>query len=394
VPSTTSKRQSAGLSVIGRSANTTGNVADITAANDAEVLRRSGTTIGFGTVATAGIADDAVTYAKLQNVAANNVLLGNDNGTNTAVQELTAAEVQTMLGYIDGTGSNQRIAYFTDANTIAGEAAYLYDATNDRQTINCTTPGLGAGLAILNLANVGNDGSGEFIQMRGDITGNMLAGMANSATGAATNNAIFYVSQAGNSAGDALVQFNITGSGGNTSVIGIDNSDANKIKITPNAALPGDNANTSLVGTMDAVPLWGINKDAPAFPLDVGGKERSEQYHGLNVGWVSGDLSFGLGAGTGPTFTSMTGTHNWVRIRFSTGTSPTANNAIFTITRKSTHEFAAKGFPVFSAGNAATAGEITKFYISSDNGVQWTITANGTLTASTPYDLYFCFSGY
>lgn len=43
-------RQSAGLSVIGRSANTTGNVADITAGTDNNVLRRSGTSIGFGAV--------------------------------------------------------------------------------------------------------------------------------------------------------------------------------------------------------------------------------------------------------------------------------------------------------------------------------------------------------
>lgn len=43
-------RQSSGLSVIGRSANSTGNVADITAASDGQVLRRSGTSIGFGAV--------------------------------------------------------------------------------------------------------------------------------------------------------------------------------------------------------------------------------------------------------------------------------------------------------------------------------------------------------
>ena len=57
-------RQSSGLSVLGRSANTTGNIADITAGTDGYVLRRSGTTIGFGTVATAGIADNAITQAK------------------------------------------------------------------------------------------------------------------------------------------------------------------------------------------------------------------------------------------------------------------------------------------------------------------------------------------
>jgi hypothetical protein len=43
-------RQSAGLSVVGRSANSTGDVADITAASDYQVLRRSGTSIGFGAV--------------------------------------------------------------------------------------------------------------------------------------------------------------------------------------------------------------------------------------------------------------------------------------------------------------------------------------------------------
>ena len=43
-------RQSAGLSVIGNSANATANVADITAASDFQVLRRSGTAIGFGAV--------------------------------------------------------------------------------------------------------------------------------------------------------------------------------------------------------------------------------------------------------------------------------------------------------------------------------------------------------
>lgn len=43
-------RQSAGLSVVGRSANTTGDVADITAASDFQVLRRNGTSIGFGAI--------------------------------------------------------------------------------------------------------------------------------------------------------------------------------------------------------------------------------------------------------------------------------------------------------------------------------------------------------
>lgn len=60
-------RQSGPLALIGRSANTTGNVADIqaAAASDA-VMRESGSTIGFGTINTAGISNNAVTDAKLR----------------------------------------------------------------------------------------------------------------------------------------------------------------------------------------------------------------------------------------------------------------------------------------------------------------------------------------
>ncbi len=43
-------RDSAALSVIGRSANSTGDPADIAAASDGQVLRRSGTSLGFGAV--------------------------------------------------------------------------------------------------------------------------------------------------------------------------------------------------------------------------------------------------------------------------------------------------------------------------------------------------------
>jgi hypothetical protein len=48
-------REFAGLSVLGRGSNSTGNGADITAGADGDVLRRSGTTLGFGAVAQSSI---------------------------------------------------------------------------------------------------------------------------------------------------------------------------------------------------------------------------------------------------------------------------------------------------------------------------------------------------
>ena len=61
----TKLRDSAGLSVIGRTDSTTGDPADIVAGSDGQVLRRAGTSVGFGTVGTAGIADAAVTTEKI-----------------------------------------------------------------------------------------------------------------------------------------------------------------------------------------------------------------------------------------------------------------------------------------------------------------------------------------
>lgn len=74
-------RNSAALSVIGRSANSTGVPADIScsAGSDA-VLRESGSTLGCGTIATAGIANNAVTLAKLATQAANTTLANATSG--------------------------------------------------------------------------------------------------------------------------------------------------------------------------------------------------------------------------------------------------------------------------------------------------------------------------
>ncbi len=85
-------RNSAALSVIGRSANSTGDPADIAASADGNVLRRSGTTLGFGTIATAGIADDAVSNAKLRNSSALSVIGRSANSTGDPADIATAAD--------------------------------------------------------------------------------------------------------------------------------------------------------------------------------------------------------------------------------------------------------------------------------------------------------------
>lgn len=70
-------RQSAGLSVIGRSGNTTGNVADITAGTDAHVLRRSGTTLGFGTIGASSITSNSLTANEISTSYAGHAIAAN-----------------------------------------------------------------------------------------------------------------------------------------------------------------------------------------------------------------------------------------------------------------------------------------------------------------------------
>jgi hypothetical protein len=131
-------RNSAALSVIGRSANSTGDPADIAAANDGEVLRRSGTTLGFGTVATAGITDAAVTLAKMANLA-QSTIIGRAESAGTGVP--TALTSTQVAAIIDGepitwTGSHT----FNGTNhTVTAGADITLTASGGTMTLAATT---------------------------------------------------------------------------------------------------------------------------------------------------------------------------------------------------------------------------------------------------------------
>ena len=54
--------------------------------------------LSSGSIPTARIADDAVTYAKIQNVSADERILGRVSGANGSIEELTQAQVKTFIG--------------------------------------------------------------------------------------------------------------------------------------------------------------------------------------------------------------------------------------------------------------------------------------------------------
>jgi len=389
-------RQGVARSVIGVTGNATANVADIQGtANQVLRVNAGGTALAFGTVATAGIADDAVTYAKIQNVAADDVFLGRISGAGGNVEELTAANAYTILGL---TGVANRFALWTGTNTLASDDGFTFTTSPDRVTFTGSASGSGANNAFLNLNSGAITGTTEFLRMSGNINGNMYAGMLNSNNSSASNHTIFQILSGGGSAGDALIQFTV--SGAMTHAIGIDNTN-DRFCITPNATTPGATSNGITVyedgSSLGAV---GINNNFPVHPLTVEGRTRSDLFLGEGNQYSGGNISFGTGAGTGPSLIQIVGTGNSVIVRFETGTGPTANGDIFTITYPTA--FLTASMPTFSAGgngaaavegdNAAT--DFLKFKIKTSDATTFIFKAVGTLGATTKYALTFNVFGY
>lgn len=241
-------RNSNPLTVIGRSANSVGSVADISAGTDGYVLRRSGTTLGFGQIVAAGIADGTITLAKMANITGPTVLGRSTSGAG-AVAELTTSQLYTVMG-ISGAAAG-RILRFNSTTTILSSIDFTY-------------------------------------------TGGVLK------------------------------------------------------------------ANTYSSPT--------------------------------EASWDSNYVSFGAGAGTGPTLNSITAGGNWVKITFTTGTSPNSSSPVLTL-NKPAALFSSLIVGVFSAANANAAGQMNNFYIDDSNLNSLIMLSATNLPASTQFSLRFLFIG-
>ncbi len=104
------------LSVLANATNATAATTAVASSVDGQVFLRSGTTLTWSTIATAGITNSAVTYAKIQNVSATDRLLGRDTVGAGVIEELTVG------GGVEFTGSGgiQRSALTGDVTASAG----------------------------------------------------------------------------------------------------------------------------------------------------------------------------------------------------------------------------------------------------------------------------------
>lgn len=143
----TKLRLSAALSVIGRSANSSGNVADIVAGADGDILRRSGTTLGFGTVPVSSV------VGAVSSVSGTATRISSSGGTTPTIDLINTTVTPGSYAYTNITvGPDGRITAASNGTTpvpttrtITATSPILIDGTTSadlsaNRTLSLTTP--------------------------------------------------------------------------------------------------------------------------------------------------------------------------------------------------------------------------------------------------------------
>jgi len=194
----TKLRNSAALSVIGNGSNASADPVDIVAGTDGHVLRRSSTTVGFGTIVTAGIADQAITNVKLLNKTSNisgdtgtGIVLGRaTTGTTQPIEDLVLDNAVTLVSdsvvriptqhavkkYVDDKSGSATTAYdLTINNAGAGTASpTTFNGSAARtlsyNSIGAEEGGIGTDVASATTTTIGGAGTGGTRTVTGTTT--------------------------------------------------------------------------------------------------------------------------------------------------------------------------------------------------------------------------------
>lgn len=291
---------------------------------------------------------------------------------------ITAASNVTITGTLSGLTA-PRIPFASGASSLQDDALLSWNNTTKRLSVGNTG---GSPAASVHIAE-GSVASWEPLRAVGTVSGNMVTTISNAQNAGGASNNIFQTSVGGSAGGDPVHQFSVSGVG--TWSQGVDNSNSDKFIVGYQSA-PGGGFDYLTLTTGGNV---GILNNAPVHPLEVTGRAKATLMQG---GSGTPTSVFGTGAGTGPTVDLLSGNSNGFAVIFTTGTTPSANGNVISITYPTS--FTTTSYPVFSARNAQTATDISKFYVSAATGSVFTLTANGALSASTQYSFYFNSWGY
>lgn len=289
----------------------------------------------------------------------------------------------TISGGVTGSGSANHIAYWSSGTAITFDNGDLYwNPTSDYLGIGTSSPTAHLHIAVPTASFV------TTMYVSGNNSIGQQALFENIFNSSGSGSQELSLKVGGASAGDPYVDF-IVGSTIEWSV-GVDNSDSDKLKLKPTAS-PSTGSNTGVTITQDSPTRVGISLDNPVYEIDSASTTRARVLAYFNHSSPP-TVAYSSGAGTGASTGSLIGGKNGFFLSFNTGSSPVNNGTICTFTMGTVAP--TLWMPTFSPGNATTATNIEKFYISSSGNTGFTVTANGQLSASTTYNLYFTVMAY
>jgi len=141
--------------------NTTGSAATLTTARAIALAGDVTGTANFdgsaGISITSTIADDAVTYAKMQNVTATNVVLGRDSAGAGIVEEISAANLRTIINVEDG-------ADVTDTTNVTSAGALMDSEVTNLAFVKALAKGISDGNVLTANDAVADD---DFLRING-----------------------------------------------------------------------------------------------------------------------------------------------------------------------------------------------------------------------------------
>jgi hypothetical protein len=122
-------QHASGHSIIGRSSNTAGTLAEITSSGNGQVLHTNGSNLHFGTIGDSSITSSSITYSRLQDVSTNNRLLGRSTAGAGSIEEITVGSGLTLsAGTLSASGGGG-----------LGSPTYVVTKTADETTISSNT---------------------------------------------------------------------------------------------------------------------------------------------------------------------------------------------------------------------------------------------------------------
>lgn len=174
--------QGSARSVLGVTGNATADVASIQGTTDQVlVINGTGTALSFGTVATGGITNAAVTYAKIQNVTALSVFGRASNTTGVGADIVAASDFQVLRR--SGTSIGFGAIDLSQAGAVTGDLAFSNLAQGSARSVLGVT-----GNATADVASIQGT-TDQVLVVNG--AGNALA-FSTVATGGITNAAVTY----------------------------------------------------------------------------------------------------------------------------------------------------------------------------------------------------------